>query len=117
MKRGVCSLLSVCNVYVCRKVYPPPSGRHAMRCLNVIGRESWVREMSCTYWLDIHSSHGVGEYSVTAVCPRAGGMSRRRSHEIIVAVVAVVAVVGVSCRYTCSVLLSFLFRLSSSFSY
>ena len=87
MKRGVCSLLSVCSVYVCRNVYPPPSGRHAMRCLNVIGRESWVREMSCTYWLDIHSSHGVGEYSVTAVCPRAGGISRRRSHEIIVVVV------------------------------
>ena len=32
----------------------------------------------------MHSSHGVGEYSVTAVWPRAGGLSRRRPHEIVV---------------------------------
>ena len=69
-----------------RKVHPPPSGRHAMRCLYVIGRDSWVWETSSTYWLDIDSSHGVGEYSVNAVCPRAGGLSRRRLSEIIVVV-------------------------------
>ena len=79
-----------------------------MRCLYVIGRESWVREMSCTYWLDIHSSHGVGEYSVTAVCPRAGGISRRRSHEVIVVVVVVVGVVvGVVVELVCDVSWSF----------
>ena len=45
------------------------------------------------YWLDIGSSHGVGECSVTAVCPRAGGLSRRRRDGIIVIVVADVNVV------------------------
>ena len=25
-------------------VYPPPSGRHAMRSLYVIGRDGWVRD-------------------------------------------------------------------------
>ena len=39
------------------------------------------------YWLDIISSHGVGEYSVTAVWPRAGGLSRRRRDRIIVIVI------------------------------
>ena len=67
-------------------MYPPPSGRHAMRCLYVIGRDSWVWEMSSHALASMHSSHGVGEYSVTAVWPRAGGLSRRRPHEIIVVV-------------------------------
>ena len=44
------------------------------------------------YWLDILSSHGVGVKAVSEVCPRAGGLSRRRLCEIIVVVVAVVAV-------------------------
>ena len=39
------------------------------------------------YWLDTLSSHGVGVGSVTAVCPRAGGLSRRRRDRIIVVVV------------------------------
>ena len=43
----------------------------------------WERS---NYWLDKLSSHGVGECSVTAVWPRAGGLSRRRPHEIIVVV-------------------------------
>ena len=42
------------------------------------------------YWLDRLSSHRVGVGSVSAVCPRAGGLSRRRRDEIIVVVVVVV---------------------------
>ena len=42
------------------------------------------------YWLERLSSHGVGVGSVSAVCPRAGGLSRRRRDEIIVVVVVVV---------------------------
>ena len=42
------------------------------------------------YWLDILSSHGVGVKAVSEVCPRAGGLSRRRPHEITVVVVVVV---------------------------
>ena len=38
------------------------------------------------YWLDRVSSHGVGVGSVSAVCPRAGGLSRRRRDRIIVVV-------------------------------
>ena len=38
------------------------------------------------YWLDRLSSHGVGVGSVSAVCPRAGGLSRRRRDRIIVVV-------------------------------
>ena len=45
-----------------------------------------VRDMSSTYWLDLDSSHGVGVRSVSAVCPRAGGISGRPCHEIIVVV-------------------------------
>ena len=67
-------------------MYPPPSGLHAMRCLYGIGRDSWVWEMSRHALASMHSSHGVGEYSVTAVWPRAGGLSRRRPNEIIVVV-------------------------------
>ena len=36
------------------------------------------------YWLDTLSSHGVGVKAVSEVCPRDGGLSRRRPHEIIV---------------------------------
>ena len=46
--------------------------------------------MPTTDWLVINSSHGVGVGSVSAVCPRAGGISGRPSHEIIVVVVVVV---------------------------
>ena len=42
------------------------------------------------YWLDTLSSHGVGVGSVTAVCPRAGGLSRRRRDRIIVIVIVIV---------------------------
>ena len=55
-------------------------------------RAGWLGlgfHLSSTLWLDMDSSHGVGEYSVTAVWPRAGGLSRRRPHEIIVVVVVV----------------------------
>ena len=44
------------------------------------------------YWLDILSSHGVGVKAVSDVCPRAGGLSRRRHREIIVIIVVVVVV-------------------------
>ena len=40
-------------------------------------------------WLEAYSSHRVGVGSVSAVCPRAGGISDRPSHEIIVVVVVV----------------------------
>ena len=68
------------------KMHPPPSGLHAMRSLYVIGRDGWVWDMSITCWLDPYSSHGVGEYSVTAVCPLAGGISDRPRDEVIVVV-------------------------------
>ena len=64
-------------------MHPPPSGRHAMRRLYVIGRDGWVWDMSNTQWLEMDSSHRVGECSVTAVCPLAGVYSRRRLCEII----------------------------------
>ena len=64
-----------------RKKYPAPSWRHAMRWLYVIGRDSWVRERSTTCWLVPNSSHRVGEYSVTAVCQLAGGISDRPLNE------------------------------------
>ena len=62
--------------------HPPPSGLHAMRSLYVIGRDGWVWDMSITCWLDLDSSHEVGEYSVTAVCHRAGGISDRPRDEV-----------------------------------
>ena len=71
-------------------MYPPPSGRHAMRSLYGIGRDGWVWDMSITQWLDMGSSHEVGECSVTVVCPLAGVYSDRPCHEIIVVVVVVV---------------------------
>ena len=68
-------------------MYHPSSGRHAMWSLYVIGREGWVWEMPTTDWLVLNSSHGVGVGSVSAVCPRAGGISGRPPTEIIVVVV------------------------------
>ena len=76
------------------EMLPPPSVLHAMRCLYGIGRDSWVWEMSSHALASMHSSHGVGEYSVTAVWPRAGGLSRRRPHEIIVVAVVVTTIAG-----------------------
>ena len=67
-------------------MYPPPSGRHAMRSLYGIGRDGWVWDMSITQWLDMDSSHEVGECSVTVVWHRAGVYSDRPCHEIIVVV-------------------------------
>ena len=67
--------------------HPPPSGLHAMRSLYVIGRDGWVWDMSITCWLDLDSSHEVGEYSVTAVCQLAGGISDRPLNEVIVIVI------------------------------
>ena len=64
-----------------------------MRCLYVIGRDGWVRDMSNTQWLEMDSSHRVGECSVTAVCPLAGVYSRRRLCEIIVVVVVVLVAI------------------------
>ena len=43
--------------------------------------------MSITQWLDLDSSHEVGECSVTVVCPLAGVHSDRPPSEIIVVVV------------------------------
>ena len=52
-------------------MYPPPSGRHAIRCLYGIGWENWVGEMSRHALARVHSFHGVGEYSVfRSVAPR-----------------------------------------------
>ena len=42
------------------------------------------------YWLDTLSSHGVGVKAVSEVCPRAGGLSRRRRDRIIVIVIVIV---------------------------
>ena len=81
-----------------RRVYPPSSGRHALWCLYGIGRDSWVRDMAFTRWLDLYSSHGVGVKSVFEVWPRAGNYSRRRLSEIIVVVLVVVVVVE-TCDY------------------
>ena len=57
-----------------------------MWSLYVIGREGWVWDMPIARWLDMSSSHGVGVGSVSAVCPRAGGISDRPCHGIIVVV-------------------------------
>ena len=62
-------------------MYPPSSGRHAMRCLYVIGRDGWVWDMPITQWLEMDSSHGVGVRSQSVVCPLAGVYSRRRLSE------------------------------------
>ena len=63
-------------------MHPPPSGLHAMRSLYGIGRDGWVWDMSITQWLEMDSSHEVGECSVTVVCPLAGVHSDRPCHEI-----------------------------------
>ena len=55
-----------------------------MRCLYVIGRDGWVWDMSNTQWLEMDSSHRVGECSVAVVCPRAGVHSDRPLSRIIV---------------------------------
>ena len=47
----------------CRRVYPPPSGRHAKWCLYVIGRDSWVRDMPHVL-ARLPSFHGVGVGSI-----------------------------------------------------
>ena len=46
--------------------------------------------MSNTQWLEMDSSHGVGECSVSVVCPLAGKNSDRPPSEVIVVVVVVV---------------------------
>ena len=52
------------------RVYHPPSGRHAMWCLYVIGRDSWVRGMSHV-WARWTFCHGVGVgTSICSVAPR-----------------------------------------------
>ena len=84
-------------------MYPPSSGRHAMWSLHVIGREGWVWDMPTTDWLVINSSHRVGVGSVSAVCPRAGGISGRPCHEIIA-----VAVVAVVCFFAVDILIVFI---------
>ena len=50
-------------------------------------------------WLEAYSSHRVGVGSVSAVCPRAGGISDRPPHEIIVVVVVVVLGVRLRCHH------------------
>ena len=60
-----------------------------MWCLNVIGRDGWDRDTSMC-WLDLWSSHGVGEEALSAVWLQAGLNSGRPCHEIIVVVVVVV---------------------------
>ena len=62
-------------------MYPPSSGRHAMRSLYGIGRDSWVWEMSKPALARLHSSHGVGVYSVSVVWPLAGVYSGRPRSE------------------------------------
>ena len=57
-----------------------------MRSLYVIGRDGWVWDMSNTQWLEMDFSHGVGECSVSVVCPLAGKNSDRPPSEVIVAV-------------------------------
>ena len=51
--------------------------------------------MSITQWLDMDSSHEVGECSVTVVCPLAGVHSDRPCHEIILVVIIVLIVLVV----------------------
>ena len=62
-------------------VYPPPSGRHAMRSLYGIGRDSWVWEMSKPALASMHSCHGERIYSVSVVWPLAGVYSGRPLNE------------------------------------
>ena len=62
-------------------MYPPSSGRHAMRSLYGIGRDSWDWVMSRPALASMHSSHGVGVYSVSVVWPLAGVYSGRPRSE------------------------------------
>ena len=73
-----------------------------MRSLYGIGRDGWVWDMSITQWLEMDSSHEVGECSVTVVCPLAGVYSDRPCHEIIVVVVVVAVFLIVSDGGCCS---------------
>ena len=52
--------------YLTRRVYPPSSGRHAMRCLYVIGRDGWV----------LGGSKVLARHTFL---PRSGSKSRLRS--------------------------------------
>ena len=64
-----------------------------MRRLYVIGRDGWVWDMSNTQWLDMDSSHGVGECSVTVVCPLAGVHSDRPRNGVIrIVIVSIICV-------------------------
>ena len=80
----VCSMAFRSNHQDHREMHPPPSVLHAMRCLYGIGLESWVREMSRHALASLPSSHGVEEYSVSAVWPLVGIFSGRPPTEIIV---------------------------------
>ena len=62
------------------------------------------------YWLDTHSSHGVGIKAVSEVCPRAGGLSRRRLREIIVVLVVTVLLIGIFAVIAVNVLVVTWFR-------
>ena len=69
-------------------MHPPPSGRHAMRSLYGIGRESWVREMSrVTGWLVWIPPTKWGSIPSSAVCQLAGVYSGRPLSRVIVVVV------------------------------
>ena len=72
-----------------------------MWSLYVIGREGWVWDMPTTDWLVINSSHRVGVGSVSAVCPRAGGISGRLCHEIIIVLVVVLVVLVLLVVFSC----------------
>ena len=68
-------------------MHPPPSGRHAMRSLYGIGRESWVMEMSrVTGWLVRIPPTKWGSIPSSAVCQLAGMYSGRPKSEVIVVV-------------------------------
>ena len=54
-----------------------------MWCLSVIGRDGWDRDMSMC-WLELPSSHGVGEEALSAVWHQAGLNSDRPYNKIIV---------------------------------
>ena len=69
-------------------MHPPPSGRHAMRSLYGIGRESWVREMPAVPgWLVRIPPTKWGSIPSSAVCQLAGVYSGRPKSEVIVVVV------------------------------
>ena len=72
-------------------MHPPPSGRHAMRSLYGIGRESWVREMPrVPGWLVVIPPTKWGSIPSSAVCQLAGVYSGRPLSRVIVVVVVTV---------------------------